>query len=71
MEGKFNSLILCQSSGTVMTSLGLQSWTCFESSEMVYKGLQVEAMAPRATMARKHTGKWIELGATMRTTSLL
>ena len=71
MEGKFSSLILCQSSGTVITSLGLQSWTCFEISEMVYEGLQVEAIAPIATMARKHTGKWIELGATMRTMSFL
>lgn len=38
---------------------------------MVYCGLAVVATAPTATTARKATGKWMEFGDKMRTTSFL
>lgn len=71
MDGNFkvNASILWKSSGTVMTSLGLESLTCAEISVTLYKGLQVVAMAPMETTARKQTGKRMELGASSKTTS--
>ena len=54
-----------------MISLGLQSLTCFDISLNLKEGLAVVAIAPRETIARKETGKRIEFGAKMRTTSFL
>lgn len=53
----------------MITSFGLESLICLESSEGVYKGLQVVAIAPIATTARKQTGKRMELGANSKTMS--
>lgn len=53
-----------------MMSLALQSLSCLESSVVVCRGLAVVATAPMATTAKKATGKWMELGDKMRTTSL-
>ena len=71
IKGKFkcNCSILCRSSDTVTTIFGLESWIWLESSETVYKGLQVVAIAPMETTAKKQTGKRIELGANSKTTS--
>ena len=68
-KAKVNASIFLKSSDTVITSLGLESLICLESSERVYKGLLVVAIAPMATIARKQTGKRIEFGANSKTTS--
>lgn len=49
--------------------MGLESLIWLESSETVYKGLQVVAIAPMETIARKQTGRRMELGANSKTTS--
>ena len=53
----------------VITSLGLESLTCFWISATVYSGLAVVAMAPMAITPKKHRGYWMELGAKIKTTS--
>nr|GMC56567.1 hypothetical protein Iba_chr01fCG8340 [Ipomoea batatas] len=52
-----------------MINFGFESLTWLVSSEMVYSGLTVVTMAPMETTARKETGKRMEFGEKIKTTS--
>lgn len=54
-----------------MINFGFESLTWLVSSEMVYRGLTVVTMAPMETTARKETGKRMEFGEKIKTTSFL